>query len=87
MYEDRRGDGLGHLHIDRENPPGKHIPTAAEQALYDQQQARRQRAADQRNWDHYSSLPYGTPWPEYDTVYTGQLALVADGWSDGLRKT
>lgn len=53
----------------------KHIPTASEQAAYNQQQARRQRAADRRDWDLYTSLPYEKPWPEYDTIYTGQLAL------------
>jgi hypothetical protein len=65
----------------------KHIPTAQEQEVYDQRLARRQRAADRRNWDLYSSLPYEKPWPEFDTVYLGQLSLAVDGWSQGLRKT
>lgn len=65
----------------------KHIPTEMEQELYDRQQAKRQRAADHRNWDLYMSLPYEKPWPEYDTIYTGQLAFVIDGWARGLRKT
>jgi len=65
----------------------KHIPTEKEQELYDRQQAKRQRAANYQNWDLYTSLPYGKPWPEYDTIYTGQLAFVIDGWARGLRKT
>jgi hypothetical protein len=65
----------------------KHIPTAQEQEVYDQRSARRQRAADRRNWDLYTSLPYEKPWPEFDTVYLGQLSLTVDGWSQGLRKT
>lgn len=65
----------------------KHIPTAQEQEVYDQRLARRQRAADRRNWDQYTSLPYEKPWPEFDTVYLGQLSLTVDGWSQGLRKT
>lgn len=65
----------------------KHIPTAQEQDAYDQIQARRQRAADRKNWNLYSSLPYEKPWPEFDTVYLGQLSLTVDGWSQGLRKT
>lgn len=65
----------------------KHIPTASEQAAYNQRKARRQRAADRQDWELYASLPYEKPWPEYDTIYTGQLALVIDGWHQGLRKT
>lgn len=65
----------------------KHVPTEKEQELYDRQQAKRQRAADRQNWDLYTSLPYQKPWPEYDTVYTGQLSFVIDGWAQGLRKT
>jgi hypothetical protein len=65
----------------------KHIPTEEEQALYDRQQAKRQRAANQQNWDLYTSLPYQKPWPEYDTVYTGHLAFQIEGWVQGLRKT
>lgn len=65
----------------------KHIPTEKEQELYDRQQARRQRAADYRNWDLYRTLPYEKPWPEYDTICTGQLAFVIEGWAPGLRKT
>lgn len=65
----------------------KHIPTAKEQDAYDQIQARRQRAADRKNWNLYSSLPYEKPWPEFDTVYLGQLSLTVEGWSKGLRKT
>lgn len=65
----------------------KHIPTEKEQELYDRQQARRQRAADYRNWDLYSTLPYEKPCPEYDTIYTGQLAFVIEGWAPDLRKT
>lgn len=65
----------------------KHIPTAQEQEVYDQRLARRQRAADRRNWDLYSSLPHQRPWPEFDTIYLGQLSLTVDGWSQGLRKT
>jgi hypothetical protein len=65
----------------------KHMPTEKEQELYDRQQAKRQRAADRRDWDLYTSLPYEKPWPEYDTIYTGQLAFAVDGWARGLRKT
>lgn len=65
----------------------KHIPTQKEQELYDRQQARRRRAADRHDWSLYTSLPYQKPWPEYDTIYTGQLAFVIDGWTRGLRKT
>lgn len=65
----------------------KHIPTAQEQEIYDQRLARRQRAADRGNWDLYRSLPHERPWPEFDTVYSGQLSLTVDGWSDGLRRT
>lgn len=65
----------------------KHIPTEKEQEIYERQEAKRQRAADRRNWDLYRSLPYEKPWPEYDTVHTGQLVFVIDGWAQGLRKT
>lgn len=65
----------------------KHVPTEEEQALYDRQQAKRQRAADRRNWDVYSTLPYGKPWPEFDTIYTGEFIFKIDSWSNGLRKT
>jgi hypothetical protein len=65
----------------------KHIPTPKEQELYDTRLAKRQRAADRKNWDLYMSLPYEKPWLEYDTIYTGQLAFVVDGWARGLRKT
>ncbi|MFC0219428.1 hypothetical protein ACFFJ7_13600 [Pseudochelatococcus lubricantis] len=65
----------------------KHIPTEKEQELYDRQQAKRQRAADRRGWHLYSSLPHQQPWPEYDTIYTGQLAFVVDSWTHGLRKS
>lgn len=65
----------------------KHIPTEKEQELHNRQQAKRQRAADYQNWDLYTSLPYREPWPEYDTVYTGQLAFIIEGWARGLRKT
>lgn len=65
----------------------KHTPTTQEQEVYDQRLARRQRAADRKNWDRYMSLPYEKPWPEFDTIYLGQLSLTVDGWSQGLRKT
>lgn len=65
----------------------KHTPTAQEQEVYDQRLARRQRAADRKNWDLYMSLPHEKPWSEFDTIYLGQLALTVDGWSQGLRKT
>jgi hypothetical protein len=65
----------------------KHIPTKEEQALYDRQQTKRQRAADRQNWDLYMSLPHEKPWPEFDTVYTGQLVFQIEGWAQGLRKT
>lgn len=65
----------------------KHIPTEKEQELYKRQQAKRRCAADYQNWDLYMSLPHREPWPEYDTIYTGQLAFVIDGWARGLRKT
>ena len=62
----------------------KHIPTEKEQELHKRQQAKRRRAADYQNWDLYMSLPHREPWPEYDTVYTGQLAFVIDGWAQDL---
>lgn len=65
----------------------KHIPTQKEQEIYEGRLAKRQRAADRSNWDLYMSLPYEKPWLEYDTIYTGQLAFVIDGWARGLRKT
>jgi hypothetical protein len=65
----------------------KHMTTEKEQELYDRQQAKRQRAADRRDWGLYTSLPYERPWAEYDTIYTGQLAFAVDGWARGLRKT
>ncbi|MFA5957671.1 MAG: hypothetical protein WC811_13960 [Hyphomicrobium sp.] len=65
----------------------KHIPTEKEQELHKRQLAKRRRAANYKNWDLYMSLPHWEPWPEYDTVYTGQLAFVIDCWARGLRKT
>ncbi len=65
----------------------KHVPSQEEQALYERQQAKRQSAADRKNWDLYTSLPYQKPWPEYDTVYAGQLVFQIEGWARGLRKT
>jgi hypothetical protein len=66
--------------------PQKHVPTEEERALYDRQQAKRQRAADRQNWDLYMSLPYQEPWPDYDTIYTGQLVFQIEAWAQGLRK-
>ena len=65
----------------------KHIPTAAEQDLHARRQARRRAAADRGDWDLHSSIPYVRPWSEYDTIHTGQLAFLIEGWSHGLRKT
>jgi hypothetical protein len=64
----------------------RHIPTEDEKGLHERQQAKRQRAADRQNWDLYRSLPYQQPWPEYDTVYTGQLAFQIESWAQGFRK-
>ncbi len=65
----------------------EHSPTAKELALYEQQQARRKRAANHRDWDLHMSLPYGKPWPEFDRVHTGKLVFSIDSWTRGLRKT
>lgn len=65
----------------------KHIPTAAEQDHLARRQARRRAATDRGDWDLHSSIRYVTPWPEYDTIDTGQLAFLIEGWSHGLRKT
>jgi hypothetical protein len=65
----------------------KHVPTEAEQELYRQQQARREKASRLNNWDLYRTLPYREPWPEYDTIYTGQLAIEISLWGVGPRKT
>ncbi|TPL43583.1 hypothetical protein [Mesorhizobium sp. B2-4-6] len=64
-----------------------HIPTDKERDLYERQQERRSRAQDRGNWNLYMSLPYEKPWPEYDTVYSGQFVFAIDGWAQGLRKT
>lgn len=64
-----------------------HIPTDKERDLYERQQERRNRAQDRGNWNLYMSLPYEKPWPEYDTVYSGQFVFAIDGWAQGLRKT
>lgn len=65
----------------------KHKPTEEEQARHDRALQKRDRAAKRNDWDSYMSLPYREPWPEYDTIYTGQFAFAVDGWHDGLRKT
>lgn len=65
----------------------KHKPTEEEQARHDRALQKRDRAARRNDWDSYMSLPYREPWPEYDTIYTGQLAFAVDGWHEGLRKT
>lgn len=64
-----------------------HIPTEKERDLHERQQARRNRAQDRGDWNLYMSLPYEKPWPEYDTVYSGQFVFAIDGWAQGLRKT
>lgn len=60
----------------------EHQPTEAEVRKHEAE--KRRRAALSAPW---SSLGFGRPWPEYDTVYTGQLVVALDGWSDGLRRT
>jgi len=65
----------------------KHIPSEEEQALYAERQRKRQHAAERKHWDAYMSLPYESPWPEYDTIFMGQLVFTIDGWASGLRKT
>jgi hypothetical protein len=65
----------------------KHKPTEEEQARHERALQKRDRAARRNDWDSYMSLPYREPWPEYDTIYTGQFVFAVDGWHDGLRKT
>lgn len=65
----------------------KHRPTEEEEAQHKRALEKRDRAARRNDWDAYMSLPYREPWPEYDTIYTGQFAFAVDGWHDGLRKT
>ncbi|MCB8883998.1 hypothetical protein ACELLULO517_27420 [Acidisoma cellulosilytica] len=65
----------------------KHIPTKEEEALYNQQQIRRQRAADRQNWELYRTLPYEKPWPDHDIIYTGELIFQFVAWHNGFRKT
>lgn len=65
----------------------QHTPTEKELQLYEQQQARRKRAAERGDWGLHLSLSYEKPWPEFDLVHTGKLALAVDSWAPGLRKT
>jgi hypothetical protein len=60
-------------------------PTDAETRAWEAQERRRDQAQQylarrlMRSWDK--------PWPEYKTVFTGQLVFVIDGWFDGMRRT
>lgn len=60
----------------------KHVPTKEELTKEEKRKARLRR----NSWDSFD-FGYGRPWPEYDTVFTGQLSFGADAWADGLRKT
>ena len=64
-----------------------HLPTPEELADNEKREERRQRAQRRQDWDATFAIGYGNTWPEFDTVYTGQLVFAIDGWSDGLRKT
>jgi len=65
----------------------KHVPTAEEQALYERNQARRERAFARNDIDVAWAIPYQPPWDEYDRIYESQLLFAVDGWGQGLRRS
>jgi len=62
-----------------------HAPTAGELA----EEGRRQEQLERhwRNPARWPRPPYGRGYPEKDTVWTGELSIRIEGYSDGVRRT
>lgn len=64
----------------------KYVPTPEEVEREERRKEKRTRALCRNSW---SSIDFGysKPWPDYVTVFTGDLVVTIDAWADGLRKT
>ncbi|MGJ4993742.1 hypothetical protein ACQR0Z_04950 [Bradyrhizobium sp. HKCCYLS3077] len=62
-----------------------HVPTADE--LAEVARRREQRERHWRNPSRWPAPPYGAVYPERDTVWTGELLIQIDGYSDGVRRS
>lgn len=62
-----------------------HVPNAKELA----EEARRQEQLERywRNPTRWPQPPYGRVYPETDTIWTGELSIRIEGYSDGVRRT
>lgn len=66
----------------------KHVPTDAELAAEDRLRKKRERYwKSPRGWDEPAPNFYERAYPEFDTVYTGALALAVEGYDRGVRRT
>lgn len=65
----------------------KHKPTEAELEAYQRQKEKRARAVKMNAWDTLLEFRRQEPWPEFDTVYTGEFVFAVDGCASGLRRT
>jgi hypothetical protein len=61
-----------------------HVPTSAELA----EEARRQEQLERhwRNPSRWPRPPYGSAYPSHDLLWTGELTIQIDGYSDGVRR-
>jgi hypothetical protein len=64
----------------------KYVPTPEEVEREERRKEKRSRALRRNDW---SSIDFGysKPWPDYVTVFTGELIVSIDAWAEGLRKT
>lgn len=61
-----------------------HVPTPQEIAEEERRQEQRER--HWRNPSRWPHPPYGSVYPENDTIWTGELSVQIEGYSDGVRR-
>lgn len=61
-----------------------HVPTPQEVAEEERRQEQRER--HWRNPSRWPHPPYGSVYPENDTIWTGELSIQIEGYSDGVRR-
>lgn len=65
----------------------KHVPTAEELKEEEKKRKRHQTRWSRNDWNDFDLGPYERPYPEWDTIYAGDLIVQIEGYgSDGLRR-